>query len=47
MEGDHDEWHERGAAEYRRLFRRAKLVQCGPYCFTNPDEVNATTFELS
>jgi len=46
MEGDHAEWHERGAAEYKRLFKRAGLVRCGPYCFTNPDELNATTFEL-
>jgi SAM-dependent methyltransferase len=46
MEGDHAEWHERTAAEYKRLFKRAGLVRCGPYCFTNPDELNATTFEL-
>ena len=24
MEGDHDNWHERSAAEYRRLFRAAQ-----------------------
>lgn len=47
MEGDHDDWHERSAAEYRRLFRNARLTQCGPYCFANADELNATTFELS
>jgi SAM-dependent methyltransferase len=46
MEGDHAEWHERSVAEYKRLFKRAGLVRCGPYCFTNPDELNATTFEL-
>ncbi|HEY4218150.1 MAG TPA: methyltransferase domain-containing protein [Gemmatimonadaceae bacterium] len=46
MEGDHAEWHERSGAEYKRLFKRAGLVWCGPYCFTNPDELNATTFEL-
>jgi SAM-dependent methyltransferase len=47
MEGDHDDWHERSAAEYRRLFRKAGLTQCGPYCFTNAKELNATTFELA
>jgi SAM-dependent methyltransferase len=46
MEGDHAGWHERSAAEYRRLFRRARLAQCGPYCFANADELNATVFEL-
>jgi SAM-dependent methyltransferase len=46
MEGDHANWHERSAAEYRRMFRRARLTQCGPYCFANADELNATTFEL-
>ena len=46
MEGDHDDWHERSAAEYRRLFRGAGLTRCGPYCFTNAAELNATTFEL-
>lgn len=46
MEGDHADWHERTAAEYRKLFKQAGLVRCGPYCFTNPDELNATTFEL-
>jgi SAM-dependent methyltransferase len=46
MEGDHADWHERSAAEYRKLFRRARLTQCGPYCFANADELNATTFEL-
>jgi SAM-dependent methyltransferase len=46
MEGDHAEWHERASAEYKRLFKRAGLVRCGPYCFTNPDELNATTFEV-
>jgi SAM-dependent methyltransferase len=46
MEGDHAEWHERSAAEYRRLFKRARLTQCGPYCFANADALNATDFEL-
>lgn len=46
MEGDHAGWHERSAAVYRRMFRRARLTPCGPYCFTNVDELNATTFEV-
>jgi SAM-dependent methyltransferase len=46
MEGDHVDWHERSAAVYRRLFRNAGLRPCGPYCFANADELNATTFEL-
>ena len=46
MEGDHVGWHERSAAVYRRLFRAAGLRACGPYCFANVDELNATTFEL-
>ena len=46
MEGDHADWHERTAAEYRRLFRGAGLTQCGPYCFANAEALNATTFEL-
>jgi len=41
MEGDHVGWHERSAAVYRRLFRRAGLTQCGPYCFTDLDELDA------
>src|SRR5205823_5607662 len=43
MAGDHVDWHERTAAEYRRLFRRAGLTQCGPYCFTDLDELDALT----
>lgn len=39
MEGDRLDWRERSAAEYRRLFRNAGLTQCGPYCFTNLDEL--------
>src|SRR6185503_20080166 len=31
MEGDREAWHERSAAEYRRLLRRAGFTQCGPY----------------
>ncbi len=38
MVGDRDEWRERTAAEYRRLFRRAGLTQCGPYSFVKLDE---------
>jgi SAM-dependent methyltransferase len=41
MEGDRDGWHDRSAAEYRRIFRHAGLTQCGPYCF-----VNASTAEM-
>lgn len=40
MEGDRAGWHERTAAQYRRLFRRAGLTQCGPYCYTNLDELD-------
>lgn len=41
MEGDRIDWHERSAAEYRRLFRRAGLTQCGPYCYANLDELDS------
>jgi len=40
MEGDRAGWHERTAAQYRRLFRRAGLTQCGPYCYTSLDELD-------
>lgn len=40
MEGDHDNWHERSAAEYRRLLRAAKLTQCGPYCYIERESFN-------
>jgi SAM-dependent methyltransferase len=40
MEGDRAGWHERTVAQYRRLFRRAGLTQCGPYCYTNLDELD-------
>lgn len=40
MEGDRSGWHERTAAQYRRLFRRARLTQCGPYCYTNLAELD-------
>ncbi|HEY4305813.1 MAG TPA: class I SAM-dependent methyltransferase [Gemmatimonadaceae bacterium] len=36
MVGDSDHWHDRSAADYRKLFRHVGLVQCGPYCWTNP-----------
>ena len=41
MEGDRVDWHERSAAEFRRLFRRAGLTQCGPYCYTDLDELDS------
>jgi hypothetical protein len=44
MEGDRDGWHDRPAAWYRRMFRGAGLVQCGPYCYIDPqkfDSLNA------
>ena len=37
MEGDRDRWHDRSAADYRKLFRRAGLTQCGPYCWANAE----------
>ena len=40
MIGDRDAWHERSAAEYRRMFRSAGLTQCGPYCWTSLDELD-------
>lgn len=43
MAGDHENWHERTEAEYQRLFRRARLTQCGPYCFTDLDELDHLT----
>jgi SAM-dependent methyltransferase len=41
MEGDRTNWHERSADDYRRLFTRAGLTQCGPYCYTDLDELDA------
>jgi hypothetical protein len=35
MEGDRDGWHERPAAVYQRLFRRAGLTLCGPNCYVD------------
>jgi SAM-dependent methyltransferase len=40
MEGDRVDWHERTAAEYRRVFRRVGLTQCGPYCYVNLDALD-------
>jgi SAM-dependent methyltransferase len=46
MEGDRAGWRERTAAQYQRLFRTAGLTQCGPYCYTNVDELDMlNTFE--
>ena len=39
MIGDREGWRERGAGEYRRLFRRAGLTPCGPYSFVDLDQV--------
>jgi len=39
MEGDRTNWHDRSAADYRKLFRRAGLTQCGPYCWANVDHL--------
>jgi len=43
MIGDQAGWHKRTAAEYQRLFRRAGLTQCGPYCFVDLDELDTLT----
>jgi SAM-dependent methyltransferase len=40
MVGDRDGWRERSGKEYRRLFRSAGLTQCGPYCYTDLDELD-------
>lgn len=39
MEGDRESWHDRTGADYRKLFRRAGLTQCGPYCYANVDRM--------
>jgi SAM-dependent methyltransferase len=41
MEGDRETWHDRSAADYRKLFRRAGLTQCGPYCWANLHQLDA------
>lgn len=40
MEGDQLDWHERSAAEYRRLFRRVGLTQCAPHCYVDLAELD-------
>jgi SAM-dependent methyltransferase len=46
MEGDRAGWHERSADEYRVLFRRARLTQCGPHSYVNLDRIqNLNVFE--
>ena len=45
--GDHVEYHERPAAAYQRLLRRAKLTPIGLYCFVPRDTRDSlTSFEL-
>ena len=39
MEGDTEGWHMRSAAFYRRLFRDATLVRCGPNCLFDPKKL--------
>ena len=47
MEGDRDRWHDRDAADYRKLFRRAGLTQCGPYCWANAERLEGLNeFEI-
>jgi SAM-dependent methyltransferase len=36
MEGDRDGWHDRSAATYVALFRKAGLHPCGPHCYLHP-----------
>lgn len=40
MEGDRAAWIERSAGDYDRLFERAGLTQCGPYCYVDLDELD-------
>ena len=40
MEGDRQSWHERSRATYLEMFARAGLTQCGPYCYTDLDELD-------
>lgn len=40
MEGDTDEWHRRSGAEYRRLFKAAKLTHCGLHCWVDLDALD-------
>jgi SAM-dependent methyltransferase len=47
MVGDRDGWHDRPAARYRALFKRAGFVRCGPHCYVNPDTLDQVdAFEL-
>lgn len=47
MEGDRDNWHDRTGADYLRLFRRAGLTQCGPYCWANVERLGGLNeFEI-
>ena len=42
MEGDHDDWHERSAAEYRRLFRAAGSRSAVRTATSNASHFNET-----
>lgn len=35
MVGDRAGWQERSASAYRRVFRRAGLTRCAPYCYVD------------
>lgn len=46
MIGDEDDWQDRSGDEYRRLFDRAGLTQCGPYTFVDrASYANLNVFE--
>jgi SAM-dependent methyltransferase len=48
MEGDRTGWNERSADDYKRLFRRAGLTQCGPYSYVNLNGIeNLNQFEVA
>lgn len=48
MEGDRAGWRERSAADYRRMFAKAGLTQCGPYSWVNLDRIeNLNALETS
>jgi SAM-dependent methyltransferase len=47
MEGDRTGWHERSAAQYRRVFRRAGLTPCGLNCFVDLESLTGVNvFEV-
>lgn len=47
MEGDTEEWHRRGAAEYRHLFAAAGLTHCGMHCWVDLDALeNVNALEV-